>query len=186
VKKILVPEVVTAPRQTGKTTQAIKKAAESFGYIVCHSSDECQRIANEAQRLKLIIPFPITFDEFLKGQFYSKGIKCFIIDEVDLLLSRFAKGIPIAMITISQREEVVQLTWREFIQRTIWDNNEGVSDILRDDFPEEKLETGIDPDSNMKDSDSQWLIYTSDNIYIASIDSVGYCDIIVAPRNFYD
>jgi len=130
LKKILVPEVVTAPRQAGKTTQAIKKAAESGAYIVSCNYRQAQLTAQMAKDAYYDIHYPLSHDEYIGGVFSGSNIKEFIIDDAHLLLSRWAKAVPISMITISQREEEAQLTWREFIQKTIWDNNEAVHDIL--------------------------------------------------------
>ena len=69
-------KIILLPGQ-GKTTRLIKKCAKEGGYIVCLSLDECSRIASIAKDLELNINFPISFGEFISGQYYAKGIKKF-------------------------------------------------------------------------------------------------------------
>lgn len=92
-------KVIQTGRQGGKTTQIIKIAAKSGGYIVCANHNEAVRIARQAQELKLSIPFPITFDEFKDRAFYPRGVKKFHIDNADWLLQYFAGSVPIETIS---------------------------------------------------------------------------------------
>lgn len=49
----------------GKTYQLIKKSSLTGDYIVCHSMYEAASIHHEAHMLGFVIPFPLTYDEFL-------------------------------------------------------------------------------------------------------------------------
>jgi hypothetical protein len=88
------------PRGKGKTTELIKKSAESGDYIVCHQLAEVNRIQMEARRMGLRIPLPITYDEFLKKRYHSKGISGFLIDNADMFLQSLS-DVPINNITVS-------------------------------------------------------------------------------------
>lgn len=88
------------PRGKGKTTELIKKSAETGDYIVCHRLDESNRIQAEAQEMGLQIPLPITYDEFLKKRYYGKGISGFLIDNADMFLQSLS-NVPINSITVS-------------------------------------------------------------------------------------
>jgi len=88
------------PRGCGKTFQLIKMSHESGNYIVCHSMQEADRIHQEARDLGFSIPLPITYDEFIKRKYNGKGIKAFLIDNVELLLDTIST-IPINAITMN-------------------------------------------------------------------------------------
>jgi hypothetical protein len=90
------------PRQAGKTTDAIKRAAERWLYIVVINKQEQRRVFEEAKRMGLDIPFPITFEEFTRGQF-GRGIRGFIIDNLDMCLLQAARAIPIEVVTWSEQ-----------------------------------------------------------------------------------
>lgn len=93
--------IIVQPRQTGKTTELIKKSAETGYYIVCDTHAMAQYTFKIAQDLKLNIPLPITSKEFIEGRFSSFGIKGFLIDNAEFILSRLAKGVKIDTITMT-------------------------------------------------------------------------------------
>lgn len=94
-------KTIIGKRRSGKTTELIKLASETGGYIVCRDMDECSRIQSIAKEKGYSISFPITYSEFAKRQYHSKGIKCFLIDNVELLLS-YMSDVPIHAITLNQ------------------------------------------------------------------------------------
>jgi hypothetical protein len=75
-------------RNTGKTTELIKMSAEKGFYIVCKNQSEASNIAIKALDLDLQIPFPITYEEFINKDYYPRGIRGFLIDNVEMLLLR--------------------------------------------------------------------------------------------------
>jgi len=93
-------ETLIIPRGKGKTTELIKKSAESGDYIVCDRLHEANRIQVKAQSMGLQIPLPITYNEFLKKGYYGKGISGFLIDNADMFLQSLSK-VPINSITVS-------------------------------------------------------------------------------------
>ena len=86
----------------GKTSEAIKLAAESFSYIVCYNRQETERIFRVAQNLGFNIPHPITFDDLLWKCYYGAGIKGFIIDNADHFLQQLCDGVELKGITMTQ------------------------------------------------------------------------------------
>jgi hypothetical protein len=90
-----------------KTERAIRLSASSPWptYIVSATHKDAGRIFRRAVELGLEIPFPISFDEFLKGAFCGKNIKGFIVDDVDRLLRVLGRGVPIVALTVTEREE---------------------------------------------------------------------------------
>jgi hypothetical protein len=95
-----VMEKIIMPRGTGKTHQLIIKSADTGDYIVCHSIDEALRIQHESNKLGVKIPLPITYNEFIKNEYYAKGIKGFLIDNVEKLLQSLTE-VPIKAITLN-------------------------------------------------------------------------------------
>lgn len=96
-------KMLVQPRGAGKTTEAIKLAAERFAYIVCSSHREAHRIAKQARTMGLDIPFPCTFDELLRGEFcHGGGVRAFIVDNVDLLLQQLAGPVPVLAATATE------------------------------------------------------------------------------------
>ncbi len=85
----------------GKTDQLIAMSADSGAYIVCLSEREAARIQSRAKELEFKIPFPITFHEFLGGQYHPSGIKNgFLIDNADLLIQSLT---PVTVKAITMR-----------------------------------------------------------------------------------
>jgi len=91
---------------TGKTTKLIQESAKSGYYIVCMSTKEVSEVHMMALKMRLNIPFPLTFDEFIAGNFYGKGIKGFLIDDADLLLNRMGRGVPIVSVSMTEQVDV--------------------------------------------------------------------------------
>lgn len=96
-------EIILKPRNSGKTTELIKKSAESGHYIVCYNMKEVAAIAKHARELNLNIPFPLTYDEFFRKQYHAKGIKGFLIDNAELLLQEMTR-VKIYALTITSND----------------------------------------------------------------------------------
>lgn len=94
-------KIIYKPRQCGKTIEAIKMSAETGSYIVCRSQGECRRVFRMAQVLGLNIPFPISFDEFLRGKYHGRHIKGFIIDNADMFL-QYLTPVRVECVTLSK------------------------------------------------------------------------------------
>lgn len=97
-------QVFYSPIGSGKTTELIKLASENGGYIVCANTHRRQQIFAQAKSLGLPINFPLTFDDFLENRFCARNIKSFLIDEVESLLLKLAKGPRISAITITDEK----------------------------------------------------------------------------------
>jgi hypothetical protein len=88
-------EIISKGIGEGKTTRCIELSAEHQAYIVCETHKEARRIFDMSVEMGLKIPFPITLNEFISGQFCGKRINGFIIDNVDHLLAAMARGVPV-------------------------------------------------------------------------------------------
>lgn len=96
-------EIILKNRQSGKTTDLIRKCALDGGYIVCNSIKEAHRIFEQSKKMKVNIPLPITYNEFLNGHYYAQGIETVYIDNADLFLQSISK-VKIGAITLSKEE----------------------------------------------------------------------------------
>ena len=92
---------IITPKGMGKTYQLLHISSRTKYYIVCRDTKECHRLELEAINLNLDIPLPISYREFKNGDFYSKGIKGFLIDDADALLEYIADGVPVHTITMT-------------------------------------------------------------------------------------
>jgi hypothetical protein len=88
------------PRRAGKTTDLIKECAENGGYIVCAYKREAYNIFDAAKKMGLDIPLPITFNEFVRGEFVGTGIKVIYIDNIELCIQSISSA-PVKTITAS-------------------------------------------------------------------------------------
>jgi hypothetical protein len=88
-------KLIVGDRQSGRTSDLIRAAAddEAHGlcvYIVCHSQEECFRIAREAEQMELNVRFPITYDEFLHRSYSGVNIDKLYIDNLRMLLEHIS------------------------------------------------------------------------------------------------
>lgn len=91
-------------RNTGKTDWTIRKAADTFGHIVCPNHSEAVRISKRAREMGLDIPFPLTFSEFKSSQFHPPGCRGFLFDNVGMLLQELSLGVPVVSATATTEE----------------------------------------------------------------------------------
>lgn len=97
-------KIIFREPKTGKTAELIKRCANNGGYIVCVDERRAKYTADMAKNMGEKIPFPLTFDEFLKRRYYEKGVKQVYIDNADLLIERIASGIRIDAIVMDDTE----------------------------------------------------------------------------------
>lgn len=93
--------IIAQPRATGKTTALIRLSAEKGYYIVTANLLRANDIREKAFILGLKIPLPITWQEFLDGRFYARGVNGFLVDDAEQLIQYIARGVPVEAITIT-------------------------------------------------------------------------------------
>jgi hypothetical protein len=101
-------EIIIGTRRTGRTTRLIELAAKDALHIVCRNLPDAKRIAEQAREMDLDIPYPITYERFIRGSMYTRGMKGLLIDDV-LDLLRYMNAAPIAAVTIESKMENVVL-----------------------------------------------------------------------------
>lgn len=85
--------IVNMPRRGGKTTEAIKMAHKTSGYIVCHSVEEARRISGVADEMGIPIRLPITYAELIQdGMQSAYPNQALIIDNADQFFNWLVKG----------------------------------------------------------------------------------------------
>lgn len=94
--------IIKGPRQSGKTDELIKLASARKAYLVVFSYAEAQRCQERARSLGLSLYFPLTYEEFIKGDFYGKGARGFLVDDVEDLLRYTARGVEVLAYSIEE------------------------------------------------------------------------------------
>ena len=90
-------EIVFRARQSGKTTELIRRSAETGSYVTA------KYVTQMAANLGVVIPFPLTFEEFVSKQYLARGIRSVCVDDVDELI-RYISGVPIEAVALSSHE----------------------------------------------------------------------------------
>lgn len=80
------PEIIIRARQGGKTTEVIRRSAETGAYIVCTDRRRAQQIARQAAGLGLSIPFPLTAGEWHSASYYQRGVRGLLFDDLDRII----------------------------------------------------------------------------------------------------
>lgn len=102
----MIEKIIIKPRQTGRTTELIKMAAENNLYIVTTDRQRALYIDKMARELGLNIPFPITLRE-LPIYPYSSFIKEVLIDDADHVLEQCV-GVKIKAITMEEPHDEIE------------------------------------------------------------------------------
>lgn len=93
-------KVVIARRGDRKPTQMVKACAKSGATIVCAYSAKNYYLAIAAD-MRLEIPKPISYAEFIGGNCRKRGVTSVCIDNVSSLLNRMTK-VPIEIVMVDE------------------------------------------------------------------------------------
>lgn len=93
-------QTIISARGGGKTTKLLQMLDNYNGYMVCSSMKEVDRVYRFAKDTGYKINQPITFEQFLSGEFYYDGVGELCVDNADLLLEQLGRG-KIKAITIT-------------------------------------------------------------------------------------
>jgi len=102
-------KIIYGGRKTGKTTALIEMCDEAtrngeLSYIVCGNVRNAQIIMQKAKEMGKDIPFPITYDEFMRHQYAGVNIKKFFFDNADRFIQCLT-NVEIAVLTVNKTEE---------------------------------------------------------------------------------
>lgn len=101
-------EIIYKKQGGGKTTELIKRCAKNGGYIVSASQKRADFVFKMSIDLGYKIPYPITFDDLLKGRYYAKGVRKIYIDDALELIQRIARGLEVEAIAIDDLSDVIK------------------------------------------------------------------------------
>ena len=99
-------------RCRGKTTRLIGRSAKEGIYILVANKEMVRCVADQAKEMGLDIPFPVTLDEYLRGnKFQGSSIRRggLLIDDLGMVLNQLFGGIPIREVTLTDRGNVEKL-----------------------------------------------------------------------------
>ena len=96
-------KVIARPRQGGKTTELIRLAAEEFLYVVCPDQAQVRYVANLARDMGLDIPFPLSWAEYSVGRYNGRGIKGFVIDNLDSCIQQMTT-VPVRAVSLTDED----------------------------------------------------------------------------------
>lgn len=102
-------------RCSGKTTRLILRSARDQLYILTSTKYRAHAIFDAARDMGLVIPFPVTLDEYLRGtKFQGSSIRRdgLLIDDVDDVVRTLFAGIPIHEVTLTDYGNVERLESR--------------------------------------------------------------------------
>lgn len=95
-------EIIIGERGSGKTTESIKRSAETGSYILVATKMMAKCIHLSALDMGYHIPYPITIMEYLNGEF-DKRIPI-LIDELDLVLGSIFNFFKVEAVTLTKRD----------------------------------------------------------------------------------
>lgn len=120
--------ITIGERCSGKTTKLIKRSAYEGVYILVATKHRAQALVQDAERMGLKIPFPITIDEYLrdrdKFKFKYSDVFCgLLIDDADDVLQQVFAGIPIREVTVTDSGNISWLKpvkYEDHVKRGKW------------------------------------------------------------------
>lgn len=96
--------VIVSKPNSGKTDALIEIAGKEFAYIVVAGLWRAEAVHRRAQEMGVSIPFPLTHGEFIRGEFLGRGIRAFVIDDVDDLVRKMAGEVSVLAISATEAD----------------------------------------------------------------------------------
>ena len=98
-------KVFLKKRREGKTTELVKMSAETQTYILTLNRIRVEEIVKTANKLGLLIPYPITLEEYYSTKFRGSYIREILIDDADDILREIFNVVKINAITMTKEDE---------------------------------------------------------------------------------
>lgn len=96
--------VIVGKGGTGKTSELIKKSAESGIYILVANRRRAEILVEQAKDMELYIPFPVTLKEWLRSdnRFHGSSIRRdgFLIDDIDSVIEELFRPVEIKAVAL--------------------------------------------------------------------------------------
>lgn len=84
--------IIHSARRAGKTTRLIEISAEKGYHIVTHSIKMTEIILKQAEKMRLLIPSPLTYQHLENQNFRDMEIKGLLIDDLEYFLHKITGG----------------------------------------------------------------------------------------------
>lgn len=91
-------EIIVRSRLGGKTTELIRRSAETGAYIVCTDRRRAWQIARQAMDAGLAIQFPLTASEWQDRTYYPRGMPGLLFDDLDRIIAGMS-AVPVLAVT---------------------------------------------------------------------------------------
>jgi hypothetical protein len=91
-------EMIVRGRMAGKTTELIRRAAETGGYIVCTDKRRASQVFRQAKDMGITIPFPLTANEWSSANYHSRGVRGLLFDDLDRIMQMLS-SVPVLAAT---------------------------------------------------------------------------------------
>lgn len=101
--------LIIGGRGSGKTTYLIEESSKTGYYIIVRDKRVASQVFNMALKMKKNIPFPITYEEFIREQYYGKRIDGFLLDDVLSFLQSLSGRVPIYCGTFTPTGKLIRL-----------------------------------------------------------------------------
>lgn len=109
-------KVIVGKRGSGKTEAAIRLAGEHSAYMVVANPMRRVYVDQRAKEMGVDIPPPVTYEEFLYGQWSGSPIRAFVVDDIDDLVQSIAKTVPVLAITVTYPDAEEEERFRQLAQ----------------------------------------------------------------------
>jgi hypothetical protein len=97
-------EIIVRPRLGGKTTELIRRSAETGAYIVCTDFRRATQVMRQAKDMDLTVPFPICVGEWQERAYYPPGVPGLLFDDLDRII-QLLSPVPVLAVTWTKGAE---------------------------------------------------------------------------------
>lgn len=98
-------EIIVSGRHCGKTTELIKRSAETGTYILVGNRNRQKQLADQARGMGINdMPYPVTLEDFRRNKFKGSYIKKIMIDDVDDIIRDMFSPLEIDAITLTKND----------------------------------------------------------------------------------
>lgn len=95
--------LVVGKRQSGRSTKLIREAAKyNYALIVCSNKREAGNTYRMAREMGYNIPYPITFNDFVKKNYYGRNVQVLLFDNLDKSIKEYT-DVPIVKIVVEDK-----------------------------------------------------------------------------------
>lgn len=106
-------EILVGKSGTGKTSELIKRSAESGIYILVANRTRAEILVKQATDMKIYMPFPVTLQEWLSSSDRFRGSSIYrdglLIDDIDDVIRELFLPIEIKAVTLRTPNAITNL-----------------------------------------------------------------------------